>query len=325
MILLTGSTGFLGRHLVDELLGTGHELRVLVRNASERDLPWRAAVEVVDGDIMDIMSLEKAMEGVEAVVHAAAYVSFWKKYKDRVKEINVQGTANIVDVALEMEHPPKIVHVSSIAAIGRTKEGKSTENTAWVLADAASTYARSKREAEYQIHRGIAEGLDACMVNPGLILGPTHDWEQGTGKIFSQVYKGLPVYKKGAVGMVGVKDVARACRTLVEQDVKAGERYILVEDNWTYYEFLSEVARLLGKKAPSIRIPRAVAVLGAWFNETIGNIRGVEPGVTVESMRSSNKLDTYDGSKITTLGFEYTPIKKVLEETAKALLDSKTL
>lgn len=323
MILLTGSTGFLGQHIVDELLAAGYEIRVLVRNAADRTLPWKGAVEVVDGDVLDLLSLEQAMKGVESVIHAAAYVSFWKRNREKVREVNIQGTANVVNIALEMPQAPRLVHVSSIAAIGRAKEGPCDEETPWLKADAASTYAISKRESEYEVYRGISEGLHATFVNPGLILGPTTDWEQGTGKIFSQIYKGLPVYKAGMVGMVGVKDVARACRLLLEKEVKAGERFVLVGENWSYKEMLSEIARNLDKQPPSIKIPRAVAVIGAWFNEVIANIRGIEPGITVESMRSSNKDDTYDGSKITRLGFEYTPMKEVLKEAAEVFLENQ--
>lgn len=324
MILLTGATGFLGHHIVDELLTSGYDIRVLVRDAANRKLPWKGAVEVVDGDILDLLSLEKAMQGVSCVIHAAAYVSFWKRNRDRVRQVNIQGTANVVNIALEMENPPKLIHVSSIAGIGRAKEGASDEETAWLKANAASTYAISKRESEYEVARGVAEGLQACMVNPGLILGPAHDWEEGTGKIFAQVYKGLPVYKKGMVGMIGVKDVARACRFLMEKEVLHGERFILVSENWTYHQMLSQIAEYLGKKAPSIRIPRPLAVFGARINELIGNIRGIEPGITVESMRSSNTMDIYDGSKITRLGFAYSPMKNVLKEAAEAFLENQT-
>ncbi|MEO0898472.1 MAG: SDR family NAD(P)-dependent oxidoreductase [Bacteroidota bacterium] len=323
MILLTGATGFLGQHLLQELLTAGYEVRTLVRNEKNRNLPWRKMVDVVEGDVLDLLALDKALEGVDTVVHAAAFVSFWKKKKEQVMKVNVEGTANLVNLCLE-KGVGRILHVSSIAAIGRNKKGINTEETPWNREDSVSTYSISKREAEYEIYRGIGEGLQAQIINPGLILGPTDNWENGTGQIFSTVYKGLKVYKGGSDGMVGVKDVARSCSFLLGKDVPNGERYILVGENWAYHDLLKEIAIALGKNPPSMKIPAWVANTGGLLNEWLSAMTGKEPGITLEAMRSSNAEDSYDGSKITRLGFEYTPIKDVIKETAEAFLQKHT-
>ena len=137
MILITGATGFLGQHLVDEFLASGYEVRVLVRNAAERNLPWGKLVEVIDGDILDVLSLGKAVNGVDAVVHSAAMVSFWPKKREELMKVNVEGTANVVNACLD-EGVPQLVHVSSIAAIGN-----STDNTAHATCQCSGI--RSKR------------------------------------------------------------------------------------------------------------------------------------------------------------------------------------
>lgn len=318
MILLTGATGFLGEYILRELLEAKYEVRTLVRNPENRQLPWRSMVDIAEGDILDILSLEKAMEGVEAVIHAAAYVSFWRKKRDLVREVNVQGTANLVNYALKQENPPKFIHVSSVAGIGRSRKGMNTEDTEWKIKDAASTYAISKKESEYEVYRGIGEGLHGIILNPGLILGPTRDWNSGTGKIFTQVDKGLPFYKKASTGIVGVKDVARACRMMLEKEIEAGKRFILVSENWSYHHLLGEIAQALGKKAPAIRIPGTLALLGGRVVEFLANFGEEEPGITFASMKSSNSEDHYDGSRIDQLGFSYTPIEEVIREAAAA-------
>ncbi|RMG67560.1 MAG: NAD-dependent epimerase/dehydratase family protein, partial [Bacteroidetes bacterium] len=259
MILVTGATGFLGRFVVDELLSNGRSVRVLVRDAANRTLPWGEGVEVIDGDILDVMALAQAMEGVEAVIHAAAMVSFQKKDRERVRQVNEEGTARVVDACLAAG-VRRLVHVSSIGAVGRSPKGEAiTEQTPWQPEQAQSTYAKSKRRAEMEVYRGIAEGLDAVMVNPGLILGPG-DWTQGTPRIFATVAGGLRFRNHGTNGLVGAADVARACHLLLDAEVPAGERYILVAANQDYGQFLGSIAEALGKRPPRWVIPRPVAI-----------------------------------------------------------------
>ena len=323
MILITGATGFLGNYLVDEFLSSGYDVRVLVRNAAERNLPWGNLVEVIDGDILDIVSLEKAVDGVDAVVHGAAMVSFWRKHKPELMKINVEGTANVVNACLDAQ-TPQLVHVSSIAATGKTKNGELiTEDTPWQPDDVKSGYALSKRKAEMEIHRGISEGLPfAAMINPALILGKGN-WTQGTPKMFTVVDRGLKFYNPGETGMVSAADVATACRLVMEKDVPVGERYILSGENMTYKELFNLMAKYLGKKPPSSQLPAWLTLNAGRVSEFLAKITKKEPIITLESMRSSMNARQFDGSKITELGLEYTPIEKVIKETAEAFLADK--
>ncbi|MEO1451737.1 MAG: NAD-dependent epimerase/dehydratase family protein, partial [Bacteroidota bacterium] len=167
MILLTGATGFLGQYMIDALLASGYEVRVLVRDAEQRTLPsWSKLVEVVSGDILDTLVVRKALEGVETVIHGAAMVSFAKRDRDKLMQINVEGTANLIDACLEVGQP-RFIQVSSIATIGRTQDDSlADEETPWLQSQAQSDYALSKYKAEREVYRGIAEGLTAVMVNP---------------------------------------------------------------------------------------------------------------------------------------------------------------
>ena len=172
MILITGATGFLGRHLVDELLAQGHELRLLVRNPEERALPWGNLVEIAEGDILDIIALERAMQGIDTVIHAAALVSFARKKQAAMKRINVVGTERVVDACLAAG-VERLIHISSISATGRAGAGETVdESTKWQENTSPGKYGQSKRGAEQEVWRGIEEGLHGIMLNPGVILGP---------------------------------------------------------------------------------------------------------------------------------------------------------
>lgn len=324
MILVTGATGFLGRFIVDELLTAGHEVRVLVRDAENRSLPWKSMVEVVDGDILDRVALEKALEGVSEVIHAAAVVSFWKKRRAELLEVNVKGTANLIDACIDAEIE-KFVQVSSTAAVGRTGTKELiTERTKWNNGKGVSWYSRSKYKAELEVNRGIAEGLHAVIVNPALIIGPSDNWEVGSPKIFSIVSKGLRFFNRGVNGVVGAADVARATRMVMEaDDLVAGERFLLVAENWSQKDIVNTIAAEFGNKPAKWQLPPMITILAGHVSEWISAITGKEPVITLASMRNSTRQNFFDGSKITRLGFEYEPIKEVLTRTAQAFLAAK--
>jgi dihydroflavonol-4-reductase len=320
MILLTGATGLLGHYLIDELLATGHELRVLVRNAEQRALPWRHLVEVIDGDLLDVVALAQAMTGIQTVIHAAAIVSFDRRDRAQLMKINVEGTANVVDVCLSAG-VERLIHVSSVATIGQPADGNlATEQTPWQAGQAVSAYARSKRRAEREVYRGIAEGLHAQIINPGLMLGPRGDWQQSSLRLFATAANGLRFYQRGATALVGAQDVARAVGLLLGQHLPDGERYLLVADTWSTQRMLRAFAESVGQKPPSIRIPAWLSISAAWLIERVATLLGRRPPLSVEAIRSGLAQDRYDGSKITQLGFTYTPLEQVIAETAQGYL-----
>lgn len=322
MILITGATGFLGKYIVKELLEAGYDLRILVRNASKREIPWNGLVEVVDGDVNDILSLDEAFKGVDTVIHAAAVVSFWKKRRAEMMHVNVSGTANIVNACLEFG-VSNLIHISSTSATGKESKSKViTEETKWYTGKSNSKYGLSKHKAEMEIHRGVAEGLHAVMLNPGVILG-AGDWEQGTPKMFSIVDRGLTFFNRGLMGVVGAEDVARAVRLLVEKEAPANSRFLLISENMEQKDLFGQIAHVLGKKAPTIKLPAFISLIAGLVSEVIAKLNGKEPIISLESMRSSIGRYKYDGSKIEDLGLEYTPISKVIAEVGKVYLKEK--
>ncbi|MEM7041125.1 MAG: NAD-dependent epimerase/dehydratase family protein, partial [Bacteroidota bacterium] len=234
MILLTGGTGFLGRFIVDELLTHGHQVRLLAR--SPEKVQAREGVEIVEGDLRDQLALERAMDGVTHVIHAAAMVSFWSRKRDEMFEINAKGTALLVDLALEA-NVEKFVQISSVSALGRRKNsGPIDESAKWIKSKLNTNYGRSKYLAELEVLRGVQEGLNAVMCNPGIIIGPG-DWDQGPPKMFKMIHKGLRYYNPGITGFVPAVDVARATRLLMGSEFVNGERFVLVSDSIPYKDF----------------------------------------------------------------------------------------
>jgi dihydroflavonol-4-reductase len=171
---------------------------------------------------------------VEQVYHCAAIVTFNSRRRQEMFKINIEGTANVVNAALDAGIK-KMVYVSSVAALGRIREeGPINETMNWTEETSNSAYGQSKYLAEMQVWRGIGEGLNAVMVNPVIILGPG-DWNSGSSQIFKTAYDEFPWYTDGSTGFVDVRDVAKAMIELMNSNVTA-ERFILSAENKTYAE-----------------------------------------------------------------------------------------
>ncbi|RYY90203.1 MAG: NAD-dependent epimerase/dehydratase family protein, partial [Chitinophagaceae bacterium] len=232
MILVTGGTGFLGAYILKELVLRGEPVRAIRRTAK---LPFFIEKEILDkvewveGDILDVLSLADAMQGVDRIVHAAALVSFHAQDRRRLLQVNRDGTANVVNVALE-EGVRRIAYVSSVAALGRTREGGLVDETRkWAENKSNTQYAVSKHLAEMEVWRAFSEGLEGVIVNPSTILG-YGDWHQSSGAIFRNAWNGFPWYTEGVNGFVGVEDTARATVELLLGDSNE-QRYIINGDN----------------------------------------------------------------------------------------------
>jgi len=325
MVLVTGGTGFLGAYILRELVEKGYPVRAIRR--SDRQ-PFYIApsilekVEWVPGDIMDTSSLEEAMEGVDAVIHAAAKVSFADSDKHELFVTNIEGTANVVNIAIE-QGIRRLVHVSSVAALGRTrKEEKVTEEKQWESNKNQTTYGISKFYGELEVWRGIGEGLPAVIVNPSTILG-YGDWNTSSCAIFKNVYREFPWYSNGINGFVDVMDVAGAIVALLESDI-TGQRYILNGENWSFRQLFNSIATALGKKQPH---REATPFLGgiAWRLEKIRSLfSGQRSLLTRESARIAQSKTFFDNSKILRQlpDFRFTPLEKTIQEACREYLSN---
>ena len=196
MILVTGGTGFLGSYIIKQLVEKGYAVRA-IRRSNKPDgyrVPFWIPKEIVDnvewveGDVLDVVALEEAMEGIDTVIHTAAVISFIKKDRPNMYQVNVEGTANVVNMMLE-KNVRRLMHVSSVAALGRSASGGHVnEEKKWEESKVNTHYAKSKYKAELHVWRGTAEGLEAVIVNPSTILG-YGDWNTGSCAIFKNVFE----------------------------------------------------------------------------------------------------------------------------------------
>jgi nucleoside-diphosphate-sugar epimerase len=318
MILVTGGTGLIGTALLQQLAAKGRAVRVFSRQATApAHLKSLSNLQWIQGDIEDFQALEDALEGVDEVYHAAGLVSFDAKDRERIMRINVMGTENVVNACL-YKGVRKLVHVSSVAALGKALEGKAIdEKTEWEDSKNNSVYALSKMLAEREVWRGLEEGLQVAIVNPTIVIGyAENDPWQSSSSFFPMIKKGLKFYTNGVNGFVGADDVAALMIQLMESAIN-GERYVLTAGNHSYREVFTWIATALNVPAPTIEVKPWMGAL-AWRFFAIAKYFGVNPLVTKETTRSSLMSSIYDNSKVKReLNFTFTPIKELVEEIVK--------
>jgi nucleoside-diphosphate-sugar epimerase len=305
MIFITGATGLLGSKLLFDLLSKGFRVRAMVRGGIPS---WKVLghyfnsdtfgpdqLEWVSGDLNDKSTLIDLLKGVSIVYHCAGKVSFIPDDQKLLQQVNVIGTANIVDACL-INGVSVLCHVSSVSALGRSPNGIYDERTVWSPSESHSQYAISKYAAEREVWRGMAEGLNALVVNPGIILGPGN-WESDSSALFARVYNGLRFYTNGANGFVSVDDVSHAMMSLVEKKI-FGERFVLVGANMPYKVVMEQIAEVLRVPKPNIHAGPLLSNI-AWRWEALSShLSGKRPLITRETARSAQTISHYSSDKI---------------------------
>jgi dihydroflavonol-4-reductase len=319
MILVTGATGFLGSELAKQIADKGWLLRCTKRPSSVIPailMPY-PQIEWVDADMHEQFQLEEALQGITKVYHCAAWVSLKQSHKDAMIRANVTGTANLVDLCLE--RGIRLVHVSSIAAIGIAKPGELiNENHHLDVATENDGYAISKLESEMEVWRGIAEGLDAVVVNPSLIIG-ANAGIKGSGQLFETVRKGLKFYTEGSAGFVDVRDVAKSMIALMESDITA-QRYIINAENREYQPLTAEIAQGFHIKPPAILAKPWMMGLAWRAAALIGYITRRPPALDKIAAQSSTQMRDYDNSKIkAAIGIDFKSISQTILEICERL------
>lgn len=330
MILVTGGTGLVGAHLLYQLTSQNKEVRAIYRTPDRLQTVQKvfsyytdavedlfSRIDWVQADITEVPSLEKAFVDVDFVYHVAAFVSFDPKDYSKMRQVNIEGTAHIVNCAIAC-NVKKLCFVSSIAAIGDAEHTELvTEENDWVLDAKSSGYAITKHGAEMEVWRASQEGVDVIIVNPGVILGAGF-WEVNTGFLFAKAAKGFSFYTQGVTGFVGVSDVAAAMLKLMSSDLK-NERFILVAENVSFQSLFSQIAKHFGKKAPTVYISKRKTSLLRRIDSMISFFTGRKRRITRNSERSLHQKTYYSSEKIKkSVGFEFMPLKTVIQEVAKS-------
>lgn len=333
MILVTGGTGLVGSHLLYALLQKGEQVRALHRKTSNLEAVKQVfsyydaskatilynKIEWIEGDITNIPSLTKAFLNIDFVYHCAAFISFNTKHFEILEKVNIEGTANIVNLCLE-NNIKKLCYISSIATLGTSLNNELiTETTAYNTENKNSVYAITKHGAEMEVWRATQEGLDAVIVHPGVILGEGI-WKSASGSILRSVNKGLPFYSSGGVGVVDVQDVVKAMISLMESSV-VNDHFILVSKNSSYKNLLGQIAEALNKKPPLKEVKKGLLLAYSnwdWLSNKLFKTKRKLPKDMVNPLFETAQ---YSSKKIEQqLHFTFIPFEKTVKRVCKNYL-----
>jgi dihydroflavonol-4-reductase len=330
MIFVTGGSGFLGAHLLVQLSALDTKIVAVKRSTTQLDYVKRVfkiagaserfkKITWQDVDLFDIYEIEDALKEADQVYHCASEVSFHPQHHRRMIENNVTITANLANAALFCG-VKKFMHVSSIAALGRSIQEETIDETRIWKTDPVNTkYGFSKYKSEMEVWRVYEEGLPVIIVNPAVILGYC-PWQEGTGKMFERVNTGMKFYTNGVTGWVDVKDVATCMIKLMDKGVN-GERYILNGQNHGYKKIFELIAEQLdqpvAKKEANLKLANWMVRTEKWKSK----LSGKSPLVTIETLRNATLHCHYVNDKVKKeLAFEFTPIEDTIRETAQLYL-----
>ncbi len=334
MILITGGTGLVGSHLLYKLVSENEHVRAIYRRShtlervkhvfsyyNENHKSLYDKIEWVEADLNDVPSLELAFKDVDYVYHCAAFVSFEPNKYHQLRNININGTANIVNLSVS-NNIKKLCYVSSIAAIGHEANPNQliTEETEWNPEEDNSVYAITKYGAEMEVWRGTQEGVPTVIVNPGIILGPGY-WKGGSsGNLFRLIQKGLKYYSSGTSGYVDVWDVCDIMLKLMKSDI-INERYIIISENLSFNEFQKKVAQTLSVKPAKKEASPFILEIGWRLDWLTSKLFGKRRRLSKQMAKSVRTKTIYDNSKIKdALQIEFNRIDDSINKVSKYYL-----
>ena len=326
MILVTGGTGLVGCHLLYLLIKNNQRVVAIHRKNSNLDKVKKvfssysknynelfSKISWVEGDINDVQSLSIAFKDIEEVYHCAAFISFDKKDLAAMKKINVEGTANMINISIDKKIK-KFCYVSTIAAIGLSTNKFTDEETEW--SDNSNPYSQTKKNAEMEVWRGVSEGLNATIVNPGVIIGSGF-WKRGSGAFFTQISRGINYYPTGKTGFICVKDVVNIMYILMKKNIFS-ERFILVAENWSFKKFFHKVSESLNLNPPKKEAGKILMNIALALDFLNSLFSGRRRKLNSASVESSTSTSHYSNAKILSrLNYNFIKIDQSIEETCE--------
>ncbi|MFC6644477.1 hopanoid-associated sugar epimerase [Granulicella cerasi] len=313
-LFITGATGFVGSHVAQLAASQGAQLRLLVRPTSvTKNLPKDA--ELVTGDLRDPQSFASALQGVDAVLHVAADYRLWVPDPADMYKANVDGTRELLRLSREAG-VRRVVYTSSVATMGFKTDGTIVDETTPVgEADMIGHYKRSKWLGEQEALAAARAGQNVMILNPTTPIGPLDTKPTPTGRILVDfLNRNFPAYVETGLNLVDVEEIARVHLAALEIG-RPGERYILGGENLTLKQILDKLATISGLPSPNTKVPHAVAMAYAFFEETFtGKLRGKEPRATVEAVRMGKKMMFASSSRAEhELGLRVMPVDHALQ------------
>ena len=313
----------IGSRLLYDLCKEGRKVRALKRENSsihlfeiytKEETALREFVTWVDGDLLEIDSLISVCDGIDTVFHAAAMISFVPSEAKHMEKVNMEGTANLVNICTQLPNFKFFGHVSSVATLGRISgEQKIDENTHWDPNSHPSNYAISKYGAEREVWRGMAEGLPAVIINPSIVLG-LGDFTKGSAALFGKIKRGFQFYTEGVSGFVDVRDVCDALLFLWKKEI-TGERFIVSAADLSFKNLFDKMAVAMNVKKPSIKIHSWMASLAWPIVFVVTKITGKAPFITRETAKSARSKYFDSSEKIKKLGFQFRSIDECVDFT----------
>jgi dihydroflavonol-4-reductase len=316
---ITGATGFVGSHVARTLAEQGADLRLLVRPTSRTENIADLRAETAPGDLRDPASLKKAMTGCEFVFHVAADYRLWVRDPEEMYRANVEGTRSIIEVA-QKSGVRRVVYCSSVATMGFTADGRVADEASPVsLEDMVGHYKRSKFMAERLALEAGRGGANVVVVNPTTPIGERDIKPTPTGRIILDFLKRkFPAYVDTGLNLADVREVARGHVLAMEKAVP-GERYILGGENLTLKQILDKLAALTGLPSPTTRVPHALAMGFAAFDQFFtGTLRGKEPRATIDAVKMGRKKMFASSAKAERdLGYKVVPVDEALARAVR--------
>jgi dihydroflavonol-4-reductase len=315
---ITGATGFIGASIVRELLKDGREVRVLVRKGSDTTNLAGLDVEVWQGDLRDGERLRQGLKGCDVLYHAAADYRLWTRDPAEMYRINVDGTAAILEAALE-HSLTRVVYTSSVGTLGNPGDGTpGSEDAPVSFADMVGHYKKSKFLAERVAEKFVARGLPLVIVHPSTPIGPLDIKPTPTGKIIVDfLRRKMPAYLDTGLNIIAVEDCARG-HILAEQRGAVGRRYILGNTSLTLREIFAMLEDITGVSAPRVRLPHTPILLAAYINEGLSKITGREPLIPLAGVQMAAKLMYFDSSRaVNELDLPQTPVREALQRAVE--------
>jgi dihydroflavonol-4-reductase len=321
--LISGAAGFVGSAVMRQFVAAGYPVRVLVKSTSSRDNLQGLDVDVVEGDVRNEDEVERAMRGMRYVIHTAADYRLWAREPDEIFRNNVLGTRVMLQAA-RRHGIARMVYTSSVATLAPRRDGKPADETQRLTEkEAIGAYKRSKIAAEDIVADAIRGGLPVVIVHPTAPVGPRDIRPTPTGRIIIEASSGrMPAYVDTGLNVVHVDDVA-AGHLQALQHGKAGERYILGGENVTLAQMLAQIARLRGRRAPRLRLPRLPLFPLAAATELTARLTGREPFLTLDGLRMAKHRMFFSSAKAERdLGYRFRPYVEALRDAIRWFADA---
>lgn len=324
-ILITGGTGMIGSYLLRLLIKRGFNNIVATHNRASFELveDIKDEIEWHRIDIADEVAFTDIIAGVDTVIHCAGMISLWPKEFKEMFRVNVNGTANIVNLCL-LHNVNRLIYLSSIEALGKEEDGSSiSETTEWKEEVIHTKYAISKYYGELEVHRGHAEGLQTIIYNPALVLGAGL-WNAGPMSMVHEIYNGLNYYPRGSLAMVDVRDLVKTIVDNIDNMQMDGNRYIVGSYNKKFKTLLNQLATNLEVNKPTKALQGSVAQFAIGLEKIKSVFTNSKPLINRESFLVADQTLSYSFDKLAAV-YNYRPrtFEQTLFDITKAFKTSQ--